>query len=89
MWKKNTTKLTWNLGKCLRFAIEVLGVFWKSMLKVSGLCQYKTPYCSWYRNPGITTLGCIDLVNNGDKLPTSTGDRRISEPSTISHEALG
>ena len=34
-------------------------------------------------------LGCIKpVVNNGSKLPTSTGERRISEPSTVLHNPI-
>ena len=49
------------------------------------------PFCGhFYRFPPVDGseirhhLGCIKPCKSWDKLPTSTGDRRISEPSTVS-----
>ena len=42
-------------------------------------------YCWWFRHPARKPpFGCINpCINNGGKLPTSTGDRQISEASTV------
>ena len=42
------------------------------------------PYCWWFRNPAITTFWMYKNTNEQwDILPTSTGERRISEASAV------
>ena len=51
--------------------------------------MYFFNYCWWFRNPIPNHLGCIpNPVNNGIFI-ISTGDRRISEPSTVWQPFLG
>ena len=44
------------------------------------------PYCWWFRNPA-NHLGCLSLkpCKQWDKLPSSTGERRISSINSIIH----
>ena len=45
--------------------------------------NHKLKYCWWFRNPAITTWDVKNAVNNGMNDHLSSGDRRISEPSTV------
>ena len=52
---------------------------------LSGTADGKAPTKIWLMEEiPMNHLGCI--VPYGKKLPTSTGDRRISEASTVSHQ---
>ena len=77
-------------NKYIKLNVWLLHVsFFRTYQCVSAVVLKRSPrkpshkYCWWIRNPA-NHLGCAKPGKSWHKLPTSTGDRRISEPSTVS-----
>ena len=62
--------------------VLLLCVRWKRS-STTWSSYFLSHYCWWFRNPKQPLFGCIKPCKYWDKLPTSTGACRISEPSTV------
>ena len=62
------------------------GLTYPMVLQWTWYCWLRVmKYCWWFRNPTQPPKKDVQIpANTGIKLPTSTGERRISEPSTLS-----